>query len=95
MFFLSIKRKNYTTGLLDILLDLCYNDDSEGENFTDILTNERVKTMNAIMNRLTAMSTSIWNSEYQQSSCFLQQEDNSSIVLRTRHKYACSVALTG
>ena len=25
----------YTTGLLDNPLILCYNDDSEGENFTD------------------------------------------------------------
>ncbi len=29
------KASNYTTGLLDNPLNLCYNDHSEGENFTD------------------------------------------------------------
>ncbi len=51
--------------------------------------------MYAIMNKRKAMSTSMWNSDNQMSSYNLQREDNSSIVLRTRHKDACSVALTG
>ncbi len=51
--------------------------------------------MNAIMNKCKAMSTDIWNSDNQMSSYNLQSEENSSIVLRTRHQYACSVALTG
>ncbi len=51
--------------------------------------------MYAIMNKLKAMSTNMWNSDNQMSSYNLQSEDNSSIVLRTRHKFACSVALTG
>ena len=51
--------------------------------------------MNAIMNKRKAMPTDMWNSDNQQSSYNLQSEENSSIVLRTRHKDACSVALTG
>ena len=51
--------------------------------------------MYAIMNKLKAMSTNMWNSDDQMSSYNLQREDNSSIVLRTRNKDACSVALTG
>lgn len=51
--------------------------------------------MNAIMNKRKAMSTDIWNSDNQQSSYNLDKEDNSLIMLRTRHKYACSVAQAG
>jgi len=59
----------------------------------EILTNERVKTMNAIMNN--AMSAYICAFDFQQSSYFFQQEDNGSVLLRTDQKSACSVALTG
>ena len=51
--------------------------------------------MYAVMNKLKAMSTNMWNSDDQMSSYNLQREDNSSIVLRTRHKDACSVTLIG
>ena len=51
--------------------------------------------MYAIMNKRQAMSTNMWNTNDQMSSYILQHEDNSLIVLRTRHKDACSVALTG
>lgn len=51
--------------------------------------------MNAIMNKRKAMPTDMWNSDNQQSSYNLDKKDNSSIVLRTRHQNACSVALTG
>lgn len=51
--------------------------------------------MYAIMNKREAMSANMWNSDNQMSSYNLQSEENSSIVLRTRHQYACSVALTG
>ena len=51
--------------------------------------------MYSIMNKRKAMSTDIWNSDNQMSSYNLQSEENSSIVLRTRHQNACSVALTG
>ena len=58
-----------------------------------ILTNERVKTMNAIMNN--AMSAYIYAFDHQQSSFFLQQREESSVVLRTGRNCVCSVALTG
>jgi len=47
--------------------------------------------MNAIMNN--AMSAYSFDFNYQQSSCFFQQEDNGSFVLHKRQ--ACSVALKG
>ena len=74
---------NYTTGLLDIPLYLCYNDDSEGKDFTDILTNERVKPMNAIMNKvLSARLYDDYQYEYDYSFRF-EWQDESFTVLRT------------
>ena len=81
---------NYTTGLLDIPLYLCYNDDSEGKDFTDILTNERVKTMNAIMNKvLSARLYDDYQYEYDFSFRF-EWQDESFRVLRT-NTGTCSV----
>ena len=74
----------YTTGLLDNPFNLCYNDDSEGENFTDILTNKEVKTMNAILNK-TAMAVLVcddYQYEYDFSFSF-EWQDESFSVLRT------------
>ncbi len=81
----------YTTGLLDIHCNLCYNDDSEGENFTDILTNERLKTMNAILNK-TALAVLVcddYQYEYEFSFRF-EWQDESFSVLRT-NTGTCSV----
>lgn len=58
-----------------------------------ILTNERVKTMNAIMNN--AMSVYIYAFDIQQSSFFLQQREENSVVLCTGRNCVCSVALIG
>ena len=74
----------YTTGLLDNPFNLCYNDDSEGENFTDILTNKEVKTMNAILNK-TALAVLVcddYQYEYDFSFSF-EWQDESFNVLRT------------
>ena len=85
---------NYTTGLLDIPLNLCYNDDSEGKDFTDILTNERVKTMNAIMNKvLSARLYDDYQYEYEFSFSF-DWQDESFRVLRT-NTGTCSDPMTG
>ena len=85
------KTTNYTTGLLDISLHLCYNDDSEGKDFTDILTNERVKTMNAILNKaaMTARLYDDYQYEYEFSFRF-EWQDESFGVLRT-NTGTCSV----
>ncbi|MCR5112080.1 MAG: hypothetical protein K6B38_14455 [Ruminococcus sp.] len=61
--------------------------------YPEILTNERVKTMYAIMNN--AMSAFFIDNNCQQSSYFFQQEDNSSVLLHARRKSACSFALEG
>lgn len=69
----------------------------KGRNFPENLTNERVKTMNAIRNNVmpTAMFTNLYAYEYQQFRFFLQWQEESSIVLRTRHTSVCSASLTG
>ena len=82
---------DYTTGLLDISAPVCYNMLNAGQEARDILTNERVKTMNAMMNN--AMNLYVF--EYQQFCFFLQQEEESCFVLRTGHTGVCSAALTG
>ena len=85
----------YTTGLLDIRFILCYNDDSEGENFTDILTNKEVKTMNAILNK-TALAVLVcddYQYEYDFSFSF-EWQDESFSVLRT-NTGTCSDPITG
>ena len=86
--------QNYTTGLLDIHRNLCYNDDSEGKDFTDILTNERVKTMNAIMNKvLSARLYDDYQYEYEFSFSF-DWQDESFNVLRT-NTGTCSDPISG
>ena len=55
-----------------------------------ILTNERVKTMKAIMNN----AVCLFRFEYQQFCYFLQQE-NGAFVLHAKHTGVCSAALTG
>ena len=87
----STSCKKYTTGLLDISVPVCYNVFNAGQAARDILTNERVKTMNAMMNN--AMNLYVF--EYQQFCFFLQQEEGSQFVLRTGHTGVCSAALTG
>ena len=85
----------YTTGLLDIHWNLCYNDDSEEKDFTDILTNERVKTMNAILNK-TALAVLVcddYQYEYEFSFRF-EWQDESFSVLRT-NTGTCSDPITG
>lgn len=69
----------------------------KGRNFPENLTNERVKTMNAIKNNvmLTAMSANLYAYEYQQFRFFLQWQEESFIVLRARHASVCSASLTG
>ena len=47
------------------------------------------------MNLLTAIPAVIFMSDYQQSSFFLQQREEGSVVLHTRHENACSIALRG
>ena len=77
--------QNYTTGLLDILRKVCYNDDSEGKTsrLPMILTNERVNTMNAIMNKvLSARLYDDYQYEYDYSFSFDWQDESFS-VLRT------------
>ena len=85
----------YTTGLLDNHLNLCYNDDSEGENFTDILTNKEVKTMNAILNKaaMTARLYDDYQYDYEFSFSFDWQDESFS-VLRT-NTGTCSDPITG
>ncbi|MBQ6040332.1 MAG: hypothetical protein IJL32_06130 [Oscillospiraceae bacterium] len=83
--------KKYTTGLLDIPGKVCYNVLNAGQKAREILTNERVKTMNAM--RTNAMYLYVF--EYQQFRFFLQQEEESAFVLRTGHTGVCSAALTG
>ena len=82
--------KGYTTGLLDIFRKLCYNVLNEGRKAREILTNERVKTMKAIMNN----AVCLFSFEYQQFCYFLQQE-NGAFVLHAKHTGVCSAALTG
>ena len=85
----------YTTGLLDNPLNLCCNDDSEGENFTDILTNKEVKTMNAILNKaaMTARLYDDYQYDYEFSFSFDWQDESFS-VLRT-NTGTCSDPITG
>ena len=81
--------ENYTTGLLDIPLNLCYNEIIKGKHIpTHIPSKERVKTMNAIMN--TRLSNSQYVFEYEQYS-FFQWQEESFILLRQRH--ICSASL--
>ena len=59
-----------------------------------ILTNERVKTMKAIMNNPALSAMSLYFCEYHYFSFFLQQEE-SAFVLHAKHTGVCSAALTG
>ena len=88
---MSPESKKYTNGLLDIFGKVCYNVLNAGQRACGILTNERVKTMNAMMNN--AMSLYVF--EYHQFGFFLQQEEERCFVLRTGHTGVCSAALTG
>ena len=64
------------------------------KDFTDILTNERVKTMNAIMNKvLSARLYDDYQYEYEFSFSF-DWQDESFGVLRT-NTGTCSVPITG
>ena len=82
--------KGYTTGLLDISVPVCYNKHNAGQTAREILTNERVKTMKAIMNN----AVCLFSFEYQQFCYFLQQE-NGAFVLHAKHTGVCSAAFTG
>ena len=90
-------RLMYTRGLLDILQMVCYNDDSEGKTsrLPMILTNERVKPMNAILNKA-AMAVLVcddYQYEYDYSFSF-EWQDESFSVLRT-NTGTCSDPITG
>ena len=85
--------KKYTAGLLDIFRKLCYNEHIDGNNpANQILTNERVKTMNAIMNNAELTAGRLYSERYQHMSFFRYGE--SAVVLRTEHTGFCSAALT-
>jgi len=83
-------RIRYTSGLLDISGKVCYNVFKAGQTAREILTNERVKTMKAIMNN----AVCLFSFEYQQFCYFLQQE-NGAFVLHAKHTGVCSASLTG
>ena len=85
----------YTIGLLDSSGKVCYNVLNAGQEARAILTTERVKTMNAMMNKPVLTAVSLYAFEYQQYNFFLQQEEESCFVLRTEHCGVCSAALTG
>jgi hypothetical protein len=89
--------EKYTAGLLDIGQKVCYNVLNAGRTARGNLTDERVKTMNAMMNNAvpTAVSASLYVFAYQYYCFFLQQEEESCFVLRTGHTGVCSDALTG
>lgn len=74
----------YTAGLLDKPEKLCYNVGNKGEISPH---NERVKTMNTTLNNA-AVSAVLY--AYQQYRFFLQQEEESFVVLRTEKPAACS-----
>ena len=82
--------KGYTTGLLDISVQVCYNVLNAGQTAREILTNERVKTMKAIMNN--AMNR--YHYAQQHYSFFLRQEE-SAFVLHAKHTGVCSAFLKG
>ena len=84
-------RAYYTTGLLDIFSNLCYNGNIKGKHSLKIPTNERVKTMNAILNKaaMTARLYDDYQYEYEFSFSF-DWQDESYRVLRT-NTGTCSV----